>query len=629
MKKQLFILTSIFSLPIVAASCNNNFSIQINNKIEYGVFHNNLLNSYTKDQLQIINQYTPIFVSKENKINSQDIIFEQNNILINKDNKKEKITKFIPKFKYLQPLKLHFVNNGDFKYIQGDHSLDNLDSYDVLFEKYDYIFEQTQANWPDIFSIFRRIASSELNDALNILNPNFISARWMRAKAWIKNEEQIKYWEDLILLELKRFQFSNLKPIAKVKITPVSYIEEIRNDEFVNAPIIKIDFLNENGESLLSKNIREQEWIIGFKNNDFLLKNNTENQQTYKSLFRDYNSKSNFNHTLNIDDDEILFNEYVNAYFGSQTLLSYTNPLALTDNQYEFYVNPSFNFNKATARSFLWFLNNDEQYFNLEVPPWRKHIDAKYEIIDKKINNEYLNATNSLIELKIKVTTKHGEIKYFKWYSIDINAHYHTFAQYKITPDLNFKNPILYGWKEGLPKEQKNLVKKVIDPNVFFEQILLKLMSIQVYRFKDNLTLFDNVPMSKFEAHRVKNRKIIIQTLKTLLGLDVFKYLIGLNTDQNTWIDDISVQFNGLCDEPGCVLLKVDLLDKNKNSLLNLQNQKKIIKWYGFNGADNTSINKQISKNNIEDLTLEYLFKNNNEKLTNANNIIDYFAWKE
>ncbi|MCS4536987.1 hypothetical protein NXS15_02520 [Mycoplasma sp. CSL7475-4] len=629
MKKRLLLLTPIISIPFVAASCSNNFSIEVNSKIEYGVFDNNLLSSYTKQQLEIINQYTPILTSKQFKVKSNDIKFEQDDIVVKNNNKSEKISKFIPNFKYLKPLKLHFVTNGNFKYIQGDQSVDDLTSYDVLFQKYDYVFGNTQANWPDIFSIVKQIASSELNDSLNILNPNFISTRWMRAKAWIKNDEQIKYWEDLILLELKRFSFSNLAQIARVKITPVSFIEGIRDDRFVNAPIIKIDFLDQNNQSLLSKQIRDQEWIIGLKNNQYLLKNTEQNRNTYTSLFRDYNSKSNFNHTLDIDDDEILFNEYVNGYFGSETLLKYTNPLALTDNQYEYYVNPSYNFNKVTARSFLWFLNNDEKYFKLEVPSWRQHIDAKYEIVDKKIDHKYLNDTNSLIELKIKVTTQKGEVKYFKWYSIDINAHYHTFAKYKITPDLNFRNPLTYGWKEGLPKEQKNSVNEIIDPNVFFEQILLKLMSIQVYRIRNNLTIFDNVPMSKFEAHRVQDRKVIIETLKSLLGLDVFKYLIGQNSSEETWVDDISVEFVGLDDEAGCVLLKVDLLDKNKKTLLSSQNQEKIIKWYGFNGVDNTKINNQISTYNIEDLSLEYLLKNNNEKLADVNNIINYFTWKE
>ncbi|MBU4689728.1 hypothetical protein KQ873_01575 [Mycoplasma zalophidermidis] len=632
--KNLTFLPFLISPCIIAASCNNDFDIKVNKELKYGLNTNeSILNKFTIEQLKILNKFRPLFIAKSNELNSSDIAFQDNDILVKTKNKQLSLSKYL-NYKPTAKLGLHLINDQEhgWKYIMVDKNKSTIDNYDLLFERYDYIFDQDlNIDFPDINSIIKRISTSTINDQLNITIPNFITPNWIRAKAWAKNKEQISYWEDLILFELKRFDFGSLKPIQKVKISVNNFIESNVGRYHKNAPVITIDFLDSDGKSLLSKNLRNKKFIIGQLNQDYLIPYNEDNVKNYNSLFRDYNSVSDFKHTLDIDDDEVLFNEYVNVFYDDITILKYINPLSLENNQYELYVNPTYLYNKVSARSFLWFLKNDEKYFEIVVPEHRKNVDLKYEIVDKKINDEYLNDSLSLIELKIKVTKLDGSIKFYKWYSIDINSHYHTFAGYKtnLDTDWNSNNIYGYGWDEKLGEGKINRITRVIDPNEFYEKMLLKLLSLQVYKLKDNLTLFNNRVMTKYEAHNVDNNTILIEQLKTKFGIDVFKYLIGNSNNKNDLIDDIDVKYLGLSNEPGCVLLKVDFLDKNKNSMLNDINRNKIIKWYGFNGTDFTKINKQISKYNIVNANIDYLLKNSQVNLKDQNNIIDYFEWKE
>ncbi|WP_029608742.1 MAG3240 family lipoprotein [Mycoplasma simbae] len=629
--KTLSLLTPLSVLSAATTlACNNSFSLQKNQNIVYKINNNqSYFDIFTAEQLKIIAQYQPVFSRVNNvELSTKNSSYEDNILKVNTNSNNFSVNLKSQGYIPAAPISLELVNENGFEYIkQADKT--NLASYDVLFNNIDYLFKTENVDWPSINSIFKRLISVELNDSYNILNPNFIPSSWIRAKAWIKNQEQISYWEDFILLELKRFDFGDLNPIHKVKITPVSYIDSVDESIYKNTPIIKIDFLDSQNRSLLSESIRDQEWIIGQNNEEFLLKNTEQNRNLYTSVFRNYNSKSDFNHTLDISDDTVLFNEYVNPYFGDVTILKYVNEFALNQNQYEVYVNPTYEFNHVTARSFAWFLKTAYKDFIIEVPSWRRDIDKEYRLKNISINNDYLNGTESLIELEIEVTKQSGDKKIYKWYSIDINAHYHTFARYKISPDLNWHDPNLYGWEPNIDKSQTIKPTQITDTNEFFELILPKLMSLQVYKLRNNLSLFNNRTMDKYEAHLVLTNHGFWNQFKTRLGLDVFKYLIGNSLEQNYWVEDISLQVVGLDKDPGTVLIKADLLDNNKNSLLNEQNRSKILKLSGFNGTDYSRINNQINKYNIEEIALDYLLQHNGLKLKDKNNVVDYVFWKD
>ncbi|AIA29541.1 lipoprotein [Mycoplasmopsis californica] len=629
LKKIAFLAPISIMTVITTLSCNHSVKLAKNEKIVYKTTQNNsIYEIFTFDQLKIINDFQPIFSKVNNQLlKSSDITFKNNDIYIKN---KYRLSRITPNIRFPKKIKLELKKKNDFVYIEESNKSNlDTDQYQFLFKNYDYIFKTENIDWPGINNIFSRIAKSALNDDLNILIPNFIPPSWIRAKAWIKNNEQIEYWEKLILLELKRFDFGQLNSIEKVKITPVSYIEKVEGKVLKNAPVIKIDFLDKDNKSLLPNEIRQQEWIIGNIDNLFLLPNNVQNRQKFQSLFKDYNSKSDFNHTLDIDDDQILFNEYINPYFGDITILKYRNKYTLNDNQYELYVNPQYNFNHATARSFAWFLKNQYSNFEISVPQWRKNIDAKYTLKNVKINNKYLNGTQSLIELDVEVTRINGTKKMYKWYSIDINAHYHTFAQYKTSADFDWNSNLVYGWNEKIEKDIKIKPKEVVDPNVFYEKILPKLMSIQIYRLKNYLALFNNRPMDKYEAHLALKNSDFWEQFKTKLGIDIFKYLVGTSIQEKDWVDDFAIQIIGLDNQAGSILVRVDLLDKDKKSLLNTQNRTKILRIGGFNGYDFKLINEQIAKYNIEEINLEYLIKNRALKLKNPNNIVDFVTWKD
>ncbi|TQC54165.1 hypothetical protein E1I18_00095 [Mycoplasmopsis mucosicanis] len=658
MKNLKYLALTTLTLPIATISCNSVFNAEINKNITYKLSDNkNIFDTFTLEQLKLINKYQPIY-SSINGVNltSNDIKFSDHEIAINYNSKLTKTTQ-----KPVQKLNLVIQKQNDFSYIKGSYSEPtNLTNYDILFEQKDYLFEQDDVDSPDINSILKRLTSENLNSAYNTLNPNFIPAEWIRANAWKLNTEQIKYWEDYILLDLLRFNFGNLKPIARVKIDVVGLINKNKNSNYKIAPIIKIDLLDKDNKSLLNK-YKDKEWVLAKTKKSsvnelvrYLIPKENYEQNKFQSVFRNYDTKSDFSSTLDIDEDEVLFNEYVNGYIGDITLLMYKNQRSLHDNQYEFYVNPSKKFNHATARSFLWFLKHDgsldthnysqitsnnklNKYFEIEVPKSRKNIDKKYIIKEAKINNKYLDGSHSLIEILVEVQRLHDlQPKFYKWFSIDFNSHYHTFAKYKTKPDFDFDdNKNRYGFVSINREKGDFKVKKeqIIDPNDFFEKALLKLLSLQVYKFKDDLSLFDNKPFSSYEAHKILKNEYFWEQFKTGIGIDLFKYLIGKNTDSNTWIDDIAIDKDSIKvdEEPGTITFKIDFLDNKRKSILNEKNRSKVIKFYGFNGTNKTLINKQISQHNIISSNLDYILdiledKNTNDK---QNKIIDYFAWKE
>lgn len=612
----------------LAASCVKN-QFEINSKITHKLTANkHIFDVFSKDQLKFINEnYQPIFVDKSNPKSKIDIKFLENDIKIKNSKNTVFASKVIDKFNFLPRLGIHKHPSQNYFIVNNKPS--TIDNYEFLFEKNDFDFQNPNGGeYIDLNSIFSRLFSSELNDSFNILNPNFIPPKWLRAKTISKNIEQIKHWENYIKLELLRYDFGQLPQIDKVKIFPIKHVESIENGKFKSAIIIKIDLQDKDGKSLISEKYRNQHYLLGKNQNQYLIKTELDNVAKYNSsLFKNYNSVIDFNNTLNIDDEELLFNEYANVYFGDQTILMYKNKLAINADQYEAYVNPTYPYEKLTARAFLWFLNNDQKYFELVVPEHRKNIDLEYKIINKKINKKYLNNTLSLIELDIEVTKRDLSKKVYKWYSIDINSHYHTFSKYKITPDLNWFDQETYGWIPGVKYNEKTLPNKVIGANEFYEKILLKLLSLQLYKINSNLSIFDNKIMANYEAHLAVNNTKLHEQLKTKLGSDIFKYLVADEKDKTNLLYDIEIKYLGVGEEPGVLNIQVDFLDKNKKSLLSDENRKKIIKWYGFKGTNYTKINEQIKKQNIQELTLKYLLENDSIKLKDQNNVIDYFLW--
>ncbi|VEU69911.1 Uncharacterised protein [Mycoplasmopsis californica] len=656
-KRSLFTILPIFVLPVVTISCNSSFNFKQNQKILiFNSRQHDFREIFTQKQLQILNKYIPLF-SNGNLLNVEVL---DDNIKIN-DN--------LYSYKGRKPYVLNFAKKNDFEYIQvSKRGTTKHFDYNMIFEDLEYIFDDDIKHinsWPSISGIFNKICSISLHDAWNMIIPNFITPTWIRAKAWIKNTEQISYWEDLILFYLSNFDFGDLPKINRVKITPVEAIEKNIVDSdgcniYKNAPIIQLDFLDNNGVSLLDNTIRDNKYIIGKKSHngaEFLLEDNDENRANYISIFKNYNSKNDYLTTLNIMDDEILFNEYVNTnFYADSTLLKLNDEMFIKNNYYESYVSPGNDYELVTARSFLWFLENKKDGFYIDVPEFRRHIDKEYKIKSKKIHNKdnkkdnknkenkkdnknkenkkdniYLNYSLNLIELEIEVTKQNNEKpKTYKWYSIDINNHYHDFNSYKTTLDFDFYAPPenKYGWNPTFAKNnpQKDYpITKFITPDEFYEKLLLKLMSVQIYKFANNLKVFDGEIMANYEAYKITKNKKPIELLKSYLGLDIFKYLISKSTNKDDLLHDIKIEFKGVSKtKPGTIELKVDFLDSQGKSMLSLENREKVIEWNGFKGSDNTHRLSQTSAK----FSLPFLLENKNKNFKEEN-ILDFFEWKE
>lgn len=646
-----------FISSITAISCSNivsdkgdNFVIEFNTKISVdgGVSIDNFWNYYTKDQLIWLNKKFPLLVIRITDENSfeygktyptDNIKFLENDIEFTINSKTYKISNLYKNFKFKDPTKINLSNDPEIKsFISFDgKEMSLFNNYDFLFENRYYEYPLTEAilitNNPSMFDIISEIASTALWQSWSAVFPQMIVPAFTRAKSWIKNKEQIMLWEEIIKFRLNFFNFNNLKQISRVKITPMNSIESNVGSVHKNAPIVKIDLLDSNNESLISKNIANKEWIIA----DNLYENNENNRNNYISRFKDYNSATNFNHSLDINDEEMLFNEYINTYNNDITLLkTKENKIFSQLDSYEKFVNGSL-YENATAKGFLWFVKNNADIFYIEVPEFKKNEDKSYELIlDKSyIDKNYLNGTYSLIKFMVKVTKSNNEVHYYPWYSIDINSHYHTFFPYKTTNDLRIITNDLFSRNNTMAPNYRVPITKMVDPNEFFNKTLLSLLDLQIYKIKENLSIFDGKIMANYEGHNISKNETFMKFLKSYLGLDVFKYLIGTtngttNSKYNL-IEDIKLEYLGESEsKPGVILLKVDLLDKNKKSMLSIENQNKIIELQGFKGTDWTQINEQITKYKIDNQSLEWLTNNANlNRLTDTNNIIHYFNWKE
>lgn len=641
MKKILLSILSLSIIPItMTVSCSNDFSYSYNPQIK--IFNStNIMphTQFTNSQMKILNEFKPLFsnINKNAKNQLKVLKFVENDIQISIGNNKVWVSEYIKNFKFVPKMKINFENVSGTTIGRINLTKSNVKNYDFLFQDYLYSYSDSlssreQHSWPNLSNIIEKITTIDLNDDWNILIPNFITPNWIRANAWIQNEEQIKYWEKIILFYLSEYTFDGLPEITNVKITPIKYIDNkktVNTNYYRNksAPVVKFDFFDKDGNSVLSKKQRNKEFIIA-KN---LLEYTPENVEKYISIFRDYDSKSNFNHTLDIDDNDILFNEYLNTYWQGVTLLKMKSNEVYKDlDYYESFVNPSNSYYHASANSFLWFLNYNRDLFYIEVPFFKRNVDKEYRIKKIEFDHRYLNDTRSLLKFTIEVIKHNGNKKEYTWYSIDINNHYHTFAPYKLTNDLDFYSPHKYRRPHHLKFNDKYPITKVVDPNAFYENTLLKLLSLQIYKFDENLTIFDDQIMRDYEGFKIQNNTKPLHILKGYLGLDIFKYLIGRSPKEEDLLNDIKLEYLGISPtKPGVVLLKVDLLDKTGKSLLSKENQQKIIEWQGFKGTNFTKIEKQIKDNNLQDLSIYYLIKSFNKNLKKPNTIIAYFNWKE
>ncbi|QSF13765.1 MAG3240 family lipoprotein [Mycoplasma sp. Mirounga ES2805-ORL] len=641
--KKIMLGTIILAAPLATISCNSVFNIKVNqDSLVWFTTEKKVVNGIPKeikvpvpltiDQYKVLSKNVDLFEGQTK------LEFLDNDIKIFKGSDSILASKNSKSFKIIKPLNLKREYDEEENYESiyvGEDQQQNFD-YNLLYKKIDFYFKDETdfgyKNWPTLESIVSKIVSVQLGESWTLAIPNFIPTKWIRAKSWIKNQEQISYWEDIILFTLKRY---NLPKINRVKITPLGYAE-YEATTLLSTPIFKIDLLDKNNKSIVSKENRDKTFIIINNQlvdatgkspiNDFLKKKDIETN------FKDYNSKIDFNNNLNINDDEILFNEMVNVYKPTDgTMLKMKkNEFFLDLDYYEKYLHENF-YKKATAKGFLWFVKRHFDKYYLSVPKHMQKVDKSYtikNIEDIKLDDKYLNNSKSIFKITFEREKWNGSKSICHIYSIDLNQHYHTFDGYKVTNDLKFTGVEKYIWNESLGKTDKLEITKYIDPNEFFEKTLLKLLSLQVYEFDENLSLFDGSTMSQYEVHNLENNNKPITVLESYLGLRIFKYLISKSTNPEDWIENIKVEFKGISNtNPGTALIKVDFLDKNGNSMLNHTNQNKLIEWKGFKGTDMSSIYEQMKKYNIKSTSISEILEN--KDISNPNKIINYFTWKE
>ncbi|UVD81527.1 hypothetical protein NV226_02215 [Mycoplasma iguanae] len=438
---------------------------------------------------------------------------------------------------------------------------DAVDNFQILFWKMINEVESRNANKTNIFQL------------KNKLFPNLMSPKSdVRASAWIKNTEQIKLWEQLFLIYLHQFNIEVDQ--VNFKINPeVFHFKNISGDYLK----MELEFINGTTKTKIADPI-----IIG----------------PFKSYTNIQPSDADFYLKLDreVETDKKLFNEYV------------TNPILRLkpDNffgliRYDSFSANSTTFQNYTAKAFVKFFNQWKDLFEIIVPQHRKNIDFSYKLTNAKVV-DYIK-TFQIVEFEVEVIKVDKTREVFSWFSIDLDKnHRHLLRGYQKGPlHAKFFNVDTFWDASTLEKQYHNSIPSGMEADSLFEgnkPIIINILEYidQQIANKANIWAEANYK-SNFEAKNLTTDSVPYKVFKTLLekellGLFLNNKAITWNNDFSEWnetffsgLDHIDVTIINNLEIPGTVFLKLNLLDKDNNSLLSVQNQEKIFAWNFFKGS--------------------------------------------
>lgn len=565
------VLTSIFSASLVV-SCSNS----IDNSIVYNI-EQSFFEQYSNDQIVDLLKFAKIYSLKKNNQNLNYLNAKvENNLISFKDLNKNYVASFNKK----QDVAKQNINPNDI-YIQYSQDEDKNNAFylNTEFEKK----YQTQTFVPDIqMSIFKILSNKQnFNQAI----PNWIDINAIRSFAWVKNKEQVSYLEDLLTIHLKAFDIksNDNREFHKAKFT------NVKNTDF--EVTFNVELLDKN-EKQITNNKNETTFFI----NNFL----------------NYAKATPLRLNIKNNDTEVLFNEYLNF----PSLDFKTNPFLFIG--YDNFVDGTFDLNKLyTAKSFASFLTRFPELVDLKVPYEKRLEDEKYELTNKIEYADFPSNTYSVLKLEVKVTKKNGNTEVYPWYSIDINRHYHLFKGYATSLLLNYRHNQLWSFINLRRLANPDfIVPEGIDPNTFYENSILNIVSFTFWKQRNNLAIWNNKEMIENEAFdTLLNSQRSLKYIENEISNIVLTFLIGNKKgDFLSGIKDIKLEYVNF-KNPGSLEIKINFLDYNNNSLLSKLNQNKVISVNYFKGANIKNINKWVKANSNSSISL-----NNVPPLSNFKN---------
>ncbi|CAC13779.1 LIPOPROTEIN [Mycoplasmopsis pulmonis] len=471
--------------------------------------------------------------------------------------------------------------------------------------------------YPDLHWILGTIQKLTTNGIFQKILPNLIPTKQIRSEQWAEDDsiEQHEYWQWLIKLYLKYFDTSKLSSsIEDVKIKNIKALDK-------TTVSFNIDLLDKNGKSLISKQSLETKFYL----NDF------------KSQWK-INGLSHVGFDFYINDEQKLFNEYLN-----NPIFSFKENNFFNFNNFDDFIVSISEYDRFTSKAFKFFL---EKYFNdlvkLEVPDHKKNEDFKYEILDLQNGgikyDDLIFKSKQTLKLSVKVTKKNGQTKIYPWYSPDFNLHQHIFKGYKPSDDkLDLLTTKVDDWTWSNEsyfdlQNQKVQLPLGLDANSFFEKNILNLLNLQDIKLKERILPFFNKTKKEIDVIEIEKNPEILDYLETYLAKDIFLFLIG-NKENNfeSGIEKVKISYRGYDEnESGIILINIDFLDANGNSLLNKKNKSKIIKYGGFKGFDFKKYNDQYNQN----IWIQNFIKRNSKDpdvldfvKDNLNNLPKIFSW--
>lgn len=302
--------------------------------------------------------------------------------------------------------------------------------------------------------------------------PNLISPDNIRIQAWKINQEQKTYFEVLLKFYLQGLK---IKDLDSVRVT------------FNELDKINIALLDSNQNYLFD---------------------NWQNINFELPKFRDYNKNKTFPNkfALNINDSEVLFNEYIKNH----NLSFKSNPLLI--NTVENIIDNVPIYKRATSKGLISTLYKMQDSTEIKVPFYKQDEDLKYQINWTKTLEHpwtnFLNNSYTIVPLYIDVFKKNGTVQTYKWYSIDFNNHRHIFDGFYLEPNLDFDIQKKYSLANFSQFEQNQEMhfESQINLKSFLETNLLNILNFYLNDNFDNLSLWNGQSMNNFDPFNFQNK---------------------------------------------------------------------------------------------------------------------------
>ncbi|WP_041594075.1 MAG3240 family lipoprotein [Mycoplasma crocodyli] len=510
---------------------------------------NNFFEQYNQDQINELVGFSNFYNLEKDgreinyiksKIYNNSIKFKLNNDLIinvSANNKKPIEVKEIKKFDDL------FIEYDNDKVVKNPYYL-----YEEKMKRYgnDFFIPDIQMTIKNIIDNYQYYFS---------LLPNYIDIKNLRAYGWSINHEQKKYLQNIIKVHLLKYNFDVNDFNVVIDIDPNKVNKK---NDFVS---FNIDIVDSKNKSLLSDKSKKVKFYI--------------------TNFLNYLKSSVLSIDFWNEDDNTLFNEYLNF----PVLKFKDNPWNWTN--YDNLVDNVKNLNdKMSAKTFISLVHRQKDLFYIDVPYEKSNEDLSYEITDFIEYAPFPKNSYSVVKLNIKVNKKDGTSKIYPWYSIDFNVHYHLFKGYVANNNLDYTSADL--WDVYKLEKFDNKLVEGIDANNFFRKNIEKIVSYIFFKERNNLQLWANRNILQVEAYQVyKDLLNSNKYIETMISNIVLSFLISnKENDFYSGIKDVSINTYEY-QNPGKLIITIDFIDYNNKSLLSEENRNKKIVIDCFKGTNN------------------------------------------